>query len=116
MNTRGLLATEESLDFLQAGDTQCAGEDTFFLETEVPLLFGEGAEFIRLRGKLEDGLSHRFVDGEEFEDGQATEVASTVAAFADFDFDRIPFGIDALVWRWGDGRVVQFGNATSGDP
>ena len=116
MNTRGLLATEESLDFLQAGDTQCAGEDTFFLEAEVPLLFGEGAEFIRLRGKLEDGLSHRFVDGEEFEDGQATEVASTVAAFADFDFDRIPFGIDALVWRWGDGRVVQFGNATCGDP
>jgi len=43
-----LLTAEESLDFLQTGDTEGAREDTFFLETEVALLFCEGTEFIRL--------------------------------------------------------------------
>ena len=74
-------------------------------------LFDEFSKFVGFVQKLRDGLSHFVVDDQEFEEGHPSEVPTAVASFADFDFDGVSFGIDAL-FGWGRDRwLVEFGNA-----
>lgn len=74
------------------------------------VLFGELSEFVGFIQKLRYGLSHFVVDDQEFEEGHSSEVPTAVASFADFDFDRVSFGIDSLL-GWGRNRwLVELGN------
>jgi len=59
----GLLASEQTLDFLQTCDTQGAGENSFFLEAEMIPCFRKPAKLIRLACKTADSLTHGVIDG-----------------------------------------------------
>ncbi len=76
----------------------------------MPVLLGELSEFVGFIQKLCDGLSHFVVDDQEFEEGHPSEVPTSVAPFADFDFDGVTFRIDSLL-GWGRDRwLVELGN------
>jgi hypothetical protein len=112
-SVRNLFGLEDALDFFKACLPESTGQDPFFEEPRMPVLFGEFSEFVGFIQKLCDGLSHFVVDDQEFEEGHSSEVPTSVAPFADFDFDGVSFGVDSL-FGWGRDRwLVEFGDTAS---
>jgi hypothetical protein len=98
---------QDSLDFLEAGEPEDYRKDPFLLKSTMPEAGRHFAYRVGI-GVLEDRLAKRIGNLQNFKQRHATPIPATIAIGADFNLDRVPFGIDSLVRRRRDEGLIEF--------